>query len=184
MASGRKARTARALLGALASACSLAAVLAILAISLGPLTGRYRTMTVLTASMRPGLPVGTLVVAVPVPTNEIRVGDVITYAAPTPDAPVVTHRVTKVRTVDGATAVHTKGDANAAADPWEARLEGPVAWKMRSAVPHAGRAIMWLHSEGAQVVFRTVVPVLIVLSALRSIWRRKPARSALEGVAA
>ncbi len=44
----------------------------------------FETFAVLSGSMRPGMPVGTLVLTQPVATAEIRVGDVITFHPPRP----------------------------------------------------------------------------------------------------
>lgn len=69
--------------------------------------------TVLTGSMRPDLPPGTLVVVKPVAPDDIRTGDVITYQLESGKAAVVTHRVVAVgATVKGEPSFRTRGDAN------------------------------------------------------------------------
>ncbi|WP_235536117.1 signal peptidase I [Nocardioides sp. Root190] len=73
--------------------------------------------TVLTGSMRPSYPPGTLVVVKPVKTNEIKVGDVVTYQIESGKPTVVTHRVTEVAVgLDGKTVFSTKGDDNGSVD--------------------------------------------------------------------
>ncbi|WP_235737294.1 S26 family signal peptidase [Nocardioides alcanivorans] len=52
--------------------------------------------TVVTGSMRPGLPPGTLAVVRPTPVEEIGIGDVITYQLESGKETVVTHRVVAV----------------------------------------------------------------------------------------
>lgn len=74
-------------------------------------------MTVLTQSMEPGLPPGTLVVIRPTPVDDIRVGDVITYQIRSGESAVVSHRVTSKTYADGELTFTTKGDNNDAADP-------------------------------------------------------------------
>lgn len=74
-------------------------------------------MTVLTQSMEPGLPPGTLVVIRPRPVDDIRVGDVITYQIRSGEAAVVSHRVVSKTYADGELTFITKGDNNDAVDP-------------------------------------------------------------------
>ena len=74
-------------------------------------------LAVLTPSMEPTLPVGTLVVVKPTPVQEIRLGDIITYQIKPGEPAVVTHRVVEVRSIStGDIEFLTKGDNNNATD--------------------------------------------------------------------
>ena len=71
--------------------------------------------TVLTGSMAPAYPPGTVVVARPVPFDDISVGDVITYQIRSGEPEVVTHRVVAVGSTLGGVSertLTTQGDAN------------------------------------------------------------------------
>lgn len=95
---------------------------------------------VLTGSMRPDYPPGTLVVVRPVRPDEIRTGDVITYQLESGKPTVVTHRVTRVSgSLGGGTTYTTRGDANDVADEKPVR---PVQVKGRLwySVPYLGYA--------------------------------------------
>lgn len=73
--------------------------------------------TVLTGSMRPGLPPGELVVMRPVPSDSIGVGTVITYQIASGEGAVVTHRViATAENARGERTFVTQGDANTVAD--------------------------------------------------------------------
>ncbi|WP_148615018.1 signal peptidase I [Nocardioides rubriscoriae] len=73
--------------------------------------------TILTGSMAPGMPPGTLVVVKPVDTTTIPVGAVVTYQLESGKPTVVTHRVVATRTtVLGEREYQTQGDANDVAD--------------------------------------------------------------------
>ena len=74
-------------------------------------------MTVLTQSMEPGLPPGTLVVIRPTAVDDIRVGDVITYQIRSGESAVVSHRVVSKTYADGELTFVTKGDNNDTVDP-------------------------------------------------------------------
>ena len=62
-------------------------------LGIGPRTGLYRTVTVLSGSMRPHIPAGAVLVETPMPGRDPRVGQVVTYAIPVDDHRIVTHRV-------------------------------------------------------------------------------------------
>ncbi|PQZ94906.1 signal peptidase I [Arthrobacter sp. MYb227] len=94
-------------------------VVSLLAVMIGiPRLGGATAYTVLTGSMRPGFPPGTLMVVKPVDPNEIRPGDVVTYQLKPGEPTVVTHRVVGVgKTAGGEQRFTLRGDANNANDP-------------------------------------------------------------------
>ena len=75
-------------------------------------------LTVLTGSMAPGLPPGTLIVVQPVDVDDLAVGDVITYQIRSGDPAVITHRIIAINaSTTGGRTFETKGDNNSDADP-------------------------------------------------------------------
>ncbi|WP_166979077.1 signal peptidase I [Paramicrobacterium fandaimingii] len=94
----------------------LTLLLGILVIAVPKLVGGV-PLTVLSGSMEPTLPVGSLVVVRPVAPDDVRVGDIVTYL-PNPDDPTaITHRVTAINhNGDGSRVFTFTGDANATAD--------------------------------------------------------------------
>jgi signal peptidase len=175
---GRVLKIARSAASAALLAVLVLAVATMAFIGLGPLTGRYRVLTVLSGSMRPVAPTGSVVVDTPIPLARVRVGDVITYHIPVGDRHVVTHRVIQIRQGGAEPVVVTKGDANSAADPWVATLHGATAWKMRTAIPGVGSFIRWLRSPQVHRVATLVVPLLLAAVWISVIWRPEvgPAR--------
>jgi signal peptidase len=93
---------------------------------------------VLTGSMQPGMPPGTLVVVKPVAPADVEVGDVITFWPREDDPTVVTHRVESLG-IDaaGRTTFVTRGDANGAPDPHAVRSYQLVGERWYS-VPYLG----------------------------------------------
>lgn len=146
----------------------LAAIAAIAFFAVGPRTGKYRTLSVLSGSMRPTFDPGDVIVTKPVPLSEVRKGDIITYRIPEDDRRVVTHRVVSIKRTDGANPVIvTKGDANGSVDPWKAQLQGSTAWVMQGRVPKAGYAIHMLRGQGLQIASIGA----LVIFALLALWR-------------
>jgi signal peptidase I len=112
--------------------------LGVITIALPALVGGM-PLSVLTGSMRPHLPPGTLVVVKPVPVEEIGVGDVITFQIESGRPAVATHRVI-ARSVDSASGevrFTTQGDANNTPDP-EPIQPAQIRGKVWYAVPYLG----------------------------------------------
>ncbi len=102
-----------------------------------PLLLGAQTYTVLTASMQPGMPPGTLIAVRPSSIDDVRVGDVVTYQLRSGEPAVVTHRVVgTTSSTGGARLLITRGDANDADDPpvQSEQLRGTVVF----AVPYLG----------------------------------------------
>ncbi|MDQ1687986.1 MAG: signal peptidase [Frankiaceae bacterium] len=154
-------------------AAMLLGVLGFLFLGVGPRTGTYRTVTMLTGSMRPTYPVGSVLVDRPQPTSSLQVGQVLTYAIPTDDHRVVSHRVISVKQDgEGAYLIRTKGDANNGPDPWVARVTDQRVWTARGVIPHAGSLILTLRGPHAKTLALYVIPAICALWTLVGVWRR------------
>jgi signal peptidase I len=139
-------------------------------VAVGPRTGRYQVLPVLSDSMAPGMPAGALAVSVPVPAGEVHVGDVVTLRAPVGAHEVVTHRVIEVVEGGAHPVVRTRGDANEAADPWLARLDDDRAWRVSAVVPKAGLAVLALRQAAPRLAFTVIAPILLAVLWLVWIW--------------
>jgi signal peptidase I len=115
-------------------------------------------MTILTSSMEPTLPPGTLIVVKPTPINKIGIGDVLTYQIRSGDPAVVSHRVIGVSSVsDGTFTFVTKGDNNDQADP--AVIEAQVKGTVWYSVPWLG----YVNNAVGGQERSWIVPVIAVL---------------------
>ena len=134
-------------------------------------------MTVLTGSMSPTYPPGSLVVVRPVPVEDIGVGTPITYQLRSGEPTVVTHRVVGVGyDSEGVRVFTTKGDANEAVDREQVgavQVRGEVWY----AVPWIGRLNLLLTRDQHELVTRVVAGGCFVYAAglVVRIWRRRPA---------
>ncbi|MEY2430702.1 MAG: signal peptidase [Acidimicrobiaceae bacterium] len=160
------------------------AVLFLLAVGIGPLTGKYRTVTVLSGSMQPAMPPGSMAILIPVDPSSIQVGDVLTYEAPVSGHPVVTHRVIEVLEHGDHPVIRTKGDANVAPDQWTARISSAPAWRRVAVVPAAGTLVHSLRSPLVHQATVYVVPVLLLMIWLVGIWSRESEPKPVAGVGA
>jgi signal peptidase I len=148
------------------------AVAVFLLLAVGPHVLGYRTMTMLTGSMAPGIEPGDVTVVTPIAVADVTEGMVITYHQPIGDRSLVTHRVISVEQgADGTVSVQTKGDANEAADPWTATLAGDTAYQVRAVVPELGHLIQALRAPVVAQVLLYGAPALLAGWLLLGIWR-------------
>ncbi|MET1087503.1 MAG: signal peptidase I [Arthrobacter sp.] len=159
----------------------VAAVAAFLMLAIGPRVIGYQTSTMLTGSMSPLINPGDVVITQPVPVDQVKVGDIITYHIPVEDQRVETHRITKLTTnPDGRITVQTKGDANNGADPWVATFEAGNVDRHVATIPYIGNAIRALRTPVVMNVLMYGAPSVLVLGMLASIWRKDPQTAATE----
>lgn len=100
---------------------ALLTILALVAFALTVLIVLPRTtdavsLTVLTGSMSPSIPAGSIVLVRPVEPTTLRVGDIATYQATPGKAEYITHRIVKINTDTKPATFTFKGDANRGAD--------------------------------------------------------------------
>jgi signal peptidase len=162
----------------LGSAVVIASLCLLAFIGIGPHVLPYRTETLLSGSMRPGMPEGSVVVVTRKAATRIRVGDVLAYQIPVENHRVVTHRVVKVLEAGPRPVIQTQGDANNTPDPWIARLEESTVWQARFAIPRLGRVVQALRGSFLHVIALTVAPLLLLSLVLLEIWRTPEAAAA------
>lgn len=144
-----------------------------------------QTYAITTGSMAGTADPGSLVVARPVPVDELAVGDVITYLPPAETGidHLVTHRIAAMRVetaLDGrdVTVMTTRGDANAADDPWDFVLDAGTQPRMAVALPWLGHPVLWLGDPIVRLlaIFLPAVAIAL-LSAVDLVreWRRPDA---------
>lgn len=160
-------RTARTVAGRAFALLVAGLVVALLGISvILPALGGGTAYTILTGSMKPSMPPGTVVVVRPTPVDQIRTGDVITYQIESGESTVATHRVISVQTtLDGKTQLITQGDANNAPDPnpvLPVQVKG-VRWY---AVPYVGLPALAVDGDIRQIVVMGAVVLLFGYAAM------------------
>jgi signal peptidase len=133
----------------------------------------YQPVAVYSGSMEPKIPVGGLVFDRAVPSRQVRVGDVVTFTDPYVKSRLVTHRVVDILETPRGLAYRTKGDANAARDPWTIRLGGQVG-RVSFGVPVAGYVLYYAHSREVRTLLICAAALSLLVGMLRWIWCREP----------
>lgn len=130
----------------------LLAVLGLIAFAIAVLTvvpqaTHGTALTVLTGSMTPGIPVGSVVIDRPVDPGTLHVGDVATYQKEPGKAEYITHRIVKIDTSKSPTMFTFKGDANRGADVRPVPATA-IRGKVWFHVPYLGAVRDALHTKG------------------------------------
>lgn len=139
----------------------------IAAILILPVVFGCKSMAVVSGSMEPNIPVGSIVIVREADGDELAVGDVITYAMS--GNTMVTHRITAIDR--DARCVTTKGDANEVSDG------NPVAFsdivgKELFHVPFLGYLTIYIKTPLGIVGVCGVMIVLILLNFLPSVFEK------------
>jgi signal peptidase len=155
-----------------------AALLALLALGLvmlvPPLLG-YQRYVIEGGSMGDAVPRGSIAYEEVVPAGRIRVGDVITYRPPGAER-LITHRVAWI---GQDRRYRTKGDANAAIDPWTFRFAQPNQARVVFHLPYAGYALAALEIRPVRMAVIGGPALAVAAFALSGFWpgRRHRAHS-------
>lgn len=122
--------------------------------------------TILTGSMRPHYPPGTLVVIKPVQPHDLAVGDVVTYQLSSGEPAVVTHRIVAIRqSMKGDLTFQFKGDANDVADAsWVMPVQ--IKGRLWYSVPWLGWTNRYVNGDTHRLVLDGVVIVLLGYAAV------------------
>jgi len=185
---GWKAVVRAVVLGLSTGLLLLVAGLAVVLIVVPKATGST-PLTVLTQSMDPTLPPGTLLVVRPTPVEDIRIGDVVTYQITSGQPAVISHRVVSVASSsDGSRTFTLKGDNNALADPapvTAAQVRGVVWYSLPdiglvNQLVNGSRSWLIPAIAGVLLAYGAVMVTIGIVSAARR-RRRRRRRGAVAG---
>lgn len=131
----------------------------------------YERYVITGGSMSGTFEKGSVVFEKPVPVEDLRVGDVITYLPPADagTSQLVTHRIVRMTPGDDGMVLRTRGDANEGVDPWKFSLVADTQPVVEHAVPHVGHAMMALADRETRMLLVGVPAVLVALLALREL---------------
>ncbi len=142
----------------------IAAIVIYMAIA-APLIMGYRPVVVLTGSMEPTFPVGSVVYYHKCDFDELQVGDAITFKA---EDSLVTHRIT---TINGLSrTVVTKGDNNDTEDPVPVEEDEIAGKTTRFAIPYAGYFVTYGKEP---IAIAAMAAILLINYVLESICSRQ-----------
>lgn len=154
--------SARRFLSQVVSWLLLATVIAgALALIVVPKAADAKPLTVLSGSMTGTYDVGDVVVVRPVDTDELGVGDVITFHPRADDPALTTHRIEAITVGSEGRRFVTRGDANNAVDlsPVE---PGQVVGEVWYSVPLVGYLSVWVAGDWVRLTIDLVAIALLL----------------------
>ena len=144
----------------------------------------YDRYVIVSGSMEPTIPTGSVVYDKPVPVKDLEVGDVITFVPPPEfdqDMPV-THRIYEISTAAPGTEVEgeavpagtrlfrTKGDANKYPDPWKMVLDQPKQARVEHHIEYLGYIYGFLSNRWVQLLVIGLPALVIAVVLVRALW--------------
>ena len=154
---------------------TLAAVVGLLSIVVfgGSFVLGLTPLVVVSGSMAPTLPVGSLIFSQSVPAAELRVGDIVTVQRPE-GLGLVTHRLVSTTALDGGTYEYVlRGDANETEDPLPYTVT--TAGKYLFQAPYVGSLATAIRTVPGLLIVLAIALCLIAIFLLdESLWASSP----------
>ena len=169
-AAGRRPGRLAALLKGAATVGGTVVVIVLLVATIGPRLLPYRTFTVLSGSMAPAIPTGSMIFDHEVDASQLTRGDVVTFHPPGQPDKLVSHRVVRVEETAEGSFLVTRGDANGVVDDWRIPAEGR-GLRYEFHVPYLGYVVGGLLTPIGRMVALTLAALWLGGIALWTIWR-------------
>jgi len=114
-------------------------------------------LTILTSSMEPGFPPGTLIYVLPVEPDDVHIGDIVTYQIRSGYPDLITHRVVSISSTEGGeSSFILQGDNNGAPD--QPIKPEQIQARLWYAVPYMGFVNSTVNGENRS----WIIPVIAV----------------------
>lgn len=137
-------------------------VLSCLPLTLPKLFG-YQIYSVVSGSMEPAIPTGSLVYIAETEPGEVEAGEIVAFYGARDSASIITHRVVENRPMMGV--LITKGDANPENDMNPVPYENFIGKVVRQ-IPGAGKAAEAFTSSSGKVMAGGVIAAAVILQLL------------------
>lgn len=153
--------------------------IAVAALMVVPSLLGFQRYVIISGSMDPTIPTGSIVYDEVVPVDDLEVGDIITFVPPPEygiDDPV-THRIYSITigeegsSAEGQRVFRTKGDANPDADPWHMVLDEGEQARVEHIVPYLGYIYMALSNGWVQLLLIGLPALGIAIFVGVALWR-------------
>lgn len=155
-------------------AAGVVAFVLLLAISV--LSGAWELLPVLSGSMSPGMPTGSIAIAQREPIGDLQLHDIAVFHPPSSPRVIYMHRVIQLKHASGQVLVRTKGDANPVPDPWTLHITSRSIYLVRYRIPVVGYVVLWVHSKVGREIILTAAGLLALTLVISSFWDSKRVR--------
>lgn len=169
-AAGQRPGRLAALSKGIATVAGSVVVIVLLIATIGPRLLPYRTFTVLSGSMEPSIPTGSMIFDREIDAADLARGDVVTFHPPGQPDKLVSHRIVRVEETKQGSFLVTRGDANGVVDDWRIPAQGR-GLRYEFHVPYLGYVVGGLLTPVGRVVALTLAALWLGGLALWTIWR-------------
>ncbi len=130
---------------------------------------------VISGSMEPTIPTGSLVYVEKITAKDLLANDIIAFNSPVAGGGVITHRVVEV--LQDERSLITKGDANSSVDVTPVRFEQLIG-RVKAYLPGLGKIALFLNASAGKAAAAGIVLGAILLNILASVFEKKEAKKA------
>lgn len=130
----------------------------------------YEVYTVISGSMEPAIPTGSLVYTKNIAPEDVEKDDVIAFYSSTDNGAIITHRVVKNQVVEGQFV--TKGDANKKEDAMPT-VYGNLLGKVELSVPFLGQLLAMVASAPGKIAAVCLIGLAIILHVVAGLIGRR-----------
>lgn len=146
----------------------LVIVIGLLFFTLSNHIGGWRTFVVMSGSMEPNIPVGSLIITHYIHPDSLQKKDVITFIPPVTKREFVTHRITKISSKNTVKTIKTKGDSNSSEDSWII-AGGAVVGKVIYTVPYLGYIFSFIQTKIGILLFILFPAAFVIINEVSNI---------------
>ena len=146
----------------------IGAIAILLIVSVFPITGNFKVLTVQSGSMMPAIKTGSIVLVKP--TNNYKIGDIITFGQISKTKTPTTHRIAEIEMANGQPIYTTKGDANNAPDQKQVSAK-EVIGRVLLDVPFLGYAVAAAKKPWGFMLLIAVPALLVIYEEAHKIWQ-------------
>lgn len=155
----------------------LVLVTILLATIVVPKVAGAQPYTVLTSSMKPDYPPGTLIVVRKVDASSLEIGDVVTYQIRSGDPAVITHRIVRFNfDQQGNRLITTQGDAVAVPDA-EPVKPAQIRGELWYSIPYLGYLNNWISGSTRLIVVYAIAGALLLYALVQFVGSIRDRRS-------
>lgn len=165
----KKKSPVAAVCSALGTVLLIILVVACLPLTLPKVFG-YHIYTVISGSMEPEIPIGSLVYVKNLPPEEVQADEIIAFYGAMDDGAIITHRVVSNSKIMGE--FITKGDANKTKDMNPIPYNNYIG-KMVLSIPKAGGMVQTLATMQGKIAAALVIGLAMLLELIAILLRRR-----------
>jgi len=137
-------------------------------VSVFPITGNFKILTVSSGSMEPAIYTGSVVIIKP--ANDYKIGDIVTFNPSAKKETPVTHRIYDIRVEGGQPVYITKGDANESQDV-NGVAKKNVVGKVLFSLPYFGYLINFVKQPIGFMLIIILPTAVIIYDEIKKIFR-------------